>query len=339
MPRRYSSGDGENRDRRSRHSASVAGSCFSLPLVRLHPAGSARGLRGQTHTSYPLLLVSGVFLGIAGTTFAVGIPFVSAWGGKPLRGFATGKGGEGTAQAVFFHAALRHLVRLHPDLPGRGRRGGSGRRDQLDDDGGGARWTANRDPVDRSSAAALSLSFTCGDVAPLRGDLRWLRWLAHKACGRTSRLRSHPGRDKRRFALAAVVARAGRRRRSPTRGTTASGGPDLPGGSRGARPRGRHPTGTRAGCRPVRHDECLRSVGMGGVFAWVARRGQAHGVGIVARVVGAAGGGSFPPLVMGATYNEADHGCTTSWCCCASPLPSRWTFVLLRLPRGEAQAS
>ena len=57
------------------------------------------------HTSYPLLLVSGFFLGIAGTTFAVGIPFVSAWFEPARRGFATGifgAGMGGTALSAFF---------------------------------------------------------------------------------------------------------------------------------------------------------------------------------------------------------------------------------------------
>src|SRR5664280_1017638 len=45
--------------------------------------------------SYPLLLVFGFFLGIAGTAFAVGIPFVNAWYTPARRGFATGVFGAG----------------------------------------------------------------------------------------------------------------------------------------------------------------------------------------------------------------------------------------------------
>ena len=55
--------------------------------------------------SYALLLVFGFFLGIAGTTFAVGIPFVNAWYEKSRRGFATGVFGVGmggTALSAFF---------------------------------------------------------------------------------------------------------------------------------------------------------------------------------------------------------------------------------------------
>ena len=52
-----------------------------------------------------LMLLFGFFLGIAGTTFAVGIPFVNAWYRADRRGFATGVFGAGmggTALSAFF---------------------------------------------------------------------------------------------------------------------------------------------------------------------------------------------------------------------------------------------
>ena len=55
--------------------------------------------------SYALLLVFGFFLGIGGTPFAVGIPFVNAWYQPSRRGFATGVFGVGmggTALSAFF---------------------------------------------------------------------------------------------------------------------------------------------------------------------------------------------------------------------------------------------
>ena len=55
--------------------------------------------------SYALLLLFGFFLGIAGTTFAAGIPFVNAWYEQSRRGFATGVFGAGmggTALSAFF---------------------------------------------------------------------------------------------------------------------------------------------------------------------------------------------------------------------------------------------
>ena len=45
--------------------------------------------------SYALLLLGGFFLGIAGTTFAVGVPFVNAWFPPARRGLAVGVFGAG----------------------------------------------------------------------------------------------------------------------------------------------------------------------------------------------------------------------------------------------------
>jgi MFS transporter, NNP family, nitrate/nitrite transporter len=60
----------------------------SVPFVLLVAvAGNAR--------SYGLMLLFGFFLGIAGTTFAVGVPFVNSWYQAERRGFATGVFGAG----------------------------------------------------------------------------------------------------------------------------------------------------------------------------------------------------------------------------------------------------
>ena len=64
----------------------------------------AVGFAGEAG-SYPLLLVFGFFLGIAGTIFAVGIPFANSWYDASRRGFATGVFGAGmvgTALSAFF---------------------------------------------------------------------------------------------------------------------------------------------------------------------------------------------------------------------------------------------
>ncbi len=45
--------------------------------------------------SYPLMLVGGFFLGVAGTAFAVGVPFVNAWFPPERRGLAVGIFGAG----------------------------------------------------------------------------------------------------------------------------------------------------------------------------------------------------------------------------------------------------
>jgi len=68
-----------------------------LPVLAVGAAGAAG--------SYPLLLVFGFFLGVAGTIFAVGIPFANNWYEPARRGFATGvfgMGMVGTALSAFF---------------------------------------------------------------------------------------------------------------------------------------------------------------------------------------------------------------------------------------------
>ncbi|EOM76793.1 hypothetical protein Rrhod_1913 [Rhodococcus rhodnii LMG 5362] len=76
----------------------IAISVASIPPVL------AVGLSGAAD-SYVLLLVFGFFLGIAGTIFAVGIPFANNWYEPSRRGFATGvfgMGMVGTALSAFF---------------------------------------------------------------------------------------------------------------------------------------------------------------------------------------------------------------------------------------------
>jgi len=51
------------------------------------------GFYGQTN--YTALLIGGFFLGISGTSFAVGVPFVNAWFPPERRGFAVGVFGAG----------------------------------------------------------------------------------------------------------------------------------------------------------------------------------------------------------------------------------------------------
>lgn len=64
---------------------------------------------GLVAESYPMLLVGGFFLGIGGTAFAVGVPFVNKWFAPERRGTALGIfgiGTAGTAVAAFTTVAL-----------------------------------------------------------------------------------------------------------------------------------------------------------------------------------------------------------------------------------------
>ena len=71
------------------------GGHLMFPLVSLLNVIPVRflGLVGQY--SYSTLLLGGFFLGIAGTTFAIGVPFVNSWFPPAKRGMATGLYGVG----------------------------------------------------------------------------------------------------------------------------------------------------------------------------------------------------------------------------------------------------
>jgi len=300
------------------------------------------------HTSYPLLLVSGFFLGIAGTTFAVGIPFVSAWFEPARRGFATGifgAGMGGTALSAFFTprfvtwfgytqtylvvAAAVAVVgviswTMMADSP---------------------RWTANRDPVVPKLAVALRLPVTWAMsflyAVTFGGFVAFATYLPTYLKDVYDFDLTQAGTRTAGFALAAVVARpiggALSDRVHPRPVVMSS----LAGAAVMALVVATQPAPELAAGVSFVAMAFLLGIGMGGVFAWVARRAPADRVGSVAGIVGAAGGlgGFFPPLVMGATYNEADHSYTTGLVLLCVTATIALAFVLLRLPREKAQAS
>ncbi|MEO3938315.1 NarK/NasA family nitrate transporter [Dermatophilaceae bacterium Soc4.6] len=69
------------------------------------------GLLG--HSSLTALLVGGFFLGIAGTAFAVGVPFVGAWFPPERRGFAIGVFGAGMGGTAISALTTVKLVNAH----------------------------------------------------------------------------------------------------------------------------------------------------------------------------------------------------------------------------------
>jgi MFS transporter, NNP family, nitrate/nitrite transporter len=296
------------------------------------------------HTSYPLLLVSAFFLGIAGTTFAVGIPFVSAWFEPARRGFATGifgAGMGGTALSAFFTprfvtwfgytqtyllvAAAVAVVgviswTMMADSP---------------------RWTANRDPVVPKLAAALRLPVTWAMsflyAVTFGGFVAFATYLPTYLKDVYDFDLTQAGTRTAGFALAAVVARpiggalSDRVHPRPVVLTSLAGAAVM------ALVVASQPAPELAAGLSFVAMAFLLGIGMGGVFAWVARRAPADRVGSVAGIVGAAGGlgGFFPPLVMGATYNEADHSYTTGLVLLCMTAALALCFVLLRLPREK----
>ena len=262
--------------------------------------------------SYVLLLIFGFFLGIAGTAFAVGIPFVNAWYLPARRGFATGVFGAGmggTALSAFFTprfviwfgSVATHVI-IAAALAGTALLVMVAMKDAPS-------WRPNTAPVLPKLKAAAKLPIT------------WQMALLYAVCfggfvAFSTYLPTYlktiydfsitdAGARTAGFALAAVVAR-------PIGGIVSDRvGPKvvvlislIGTGALAAVEIGQPPAELPAGASFVALAFFL-GFGTGGVFAWVARSAPAERVGTVTGIVGAAGGlgGYFPPLVMGATYD------------------------------------
>ena len=283
----------------------------AVPVLLVALAGSLK--------SYSLLLVFGFFLGIAGTTFAVGIPFVNAWFEPARRGFATGVFGAGmggTALSAFFTPRLVRSIGYVPthlliaaalvvlgavlwlllrDSPA---------------------WKPNLAPVIPKLAAAAKLPLTWQMAflyaVTFGGFVAFSTYLPTYLKNVYAFGLTGAGTRTAGFAIAAVIAR-------PIGGTLA----DKIGAKKvvaislaGAVVMSliialRLPPELPAGTAFVVMALFL-GLGTGGVYAWVAELAPAERVGSITGIVGACGGlgGFFPPLVMGATYNEAEHSYT-----------------------------
>ena len=84
-----------------------------LPVISLVTVVPVLFLGLFGHSSLAALLVGGFFLGIAGTAFAVGIPFVSAWFPPERRGFAVGVFGAGMGGTAISALTTVKLVNAH----------------------------------------------------------------------------------------------------------------------------------------------------------------------------------------------------------------------------------
>ena len=271
---------------------------------------------GGSLDSFALVLAAGVLLGVAGTVFAVGIPFVSAWYEPARRGFATGVFGAGmggTALAAFLNPRLVAAIGYVPthlliaailavmaaiiwfrmkEAPG---------------------WTRSNAPVMPKLIDAVKTPVTwklCFLYAVLFGGfVSFATYLPTYLRDVYSFDPSAAGARTAGFALAAVLAR-------PVGGVLADKiGPKpvviaaLAGVAVLAWVVNLQPDGdVPAGLTFVAMAAAL-GLGTGGVFAWVGVLAPEGKVGSISGVVSAAGGlgGYFPPLIMGATYDAAAH--------------------------------
>lgn len=267
---------------------------------------------------YVLLLISALLLGVAGTCFAVGIPFVNAWYPPARRGFAAGvfgMGMVGTAVAAFFTprfvnwfggvsthvilavalAVVGVLVLLFArDSPA---------------------WQPQRVPFVPKLVAAAKLPVTW-NMCVLYGIV-FGGFVAFSSYLPTYLKTIHvynftpveAGSRVAVFALAAVIARpiggAIADRISPKIVVLVSlAGTLVMAALVNIQPRPELSAGLIF-CTLA----FFLGIGTGGVFAWLTKLAPPERVGTVTGLVSAAGGlgGYFPPLVMGATYNAADN--------------------------------
>lgn len=315
----------------------IAVSLASIPPVLAVGAAGSAG-------SYPGLLVCGFFLGIAGTIFAVGIPFANSWFPPARRGFATGvfgMGMVGTAASAFFTPRFVHWFGLFAshviiavalavtaavcllvlrNAPS---------------------FTPNTQPVVPRLKAATKLpvtwemSFLYAIV--FGGFVAFSNYLPTYIKVIYDFSPVDAGARTAGFALAAVLARpiggALADRIAPKYVVLASfAGTALMAFVAVFQP----PPDLWSAVTFVTLAIFL-GIGTGGVFAWVARRAPAASVGSVTGIVSAAGGlgGYFPPLVMGATYSQLDNHYTIGLLLLVATAVLAFGYTALRLHAHE----
>ncbi len=282
-----------------------------IPVLAVGAAGAAG--------SYPMLLVCGFFLGIAGTIFAVGIPFANNWYEPGRRGFATGvfgMGMVGTALSAFFTPRFVRWFGLFPThviiavaLAATAAVCVVVMRNSPD-------FTPNTDRVVPKLKAAAKLPVTWEMsflyAVVFGGFVAFANYLPTYIKTIYGFSAVDAGARTAGFAVAAVLARpvggALSDRIPPKYVVLASfAGTAVMAFIAVFQP----PPDVWSGATFILLALFL-GIGTGGVFAWVARRAPAARVGSVTGIVAAAGGlgGYFPPLVMGATYNAADNNYT-----------------------------
>ena len=124
------------------------------------------------------MIVIGFFLGIAGTSFAAGIPFLNNWYEPARRGFATGVFGAGMGGTALsaFSPRFQGVVRLLPDAHHHRGRADRRRRHLLGRNADAPTWTPNTEPPMPKLVDALKLPITADGIPVCRG-VRWVRCL------------------------------------------------------------------------------------------------------------------------------------------------------------------
>ncbi|MEW2483662.1 nitrate/nitrite transporter [Mycobacterium sp. NPDC049093] len=309
-----------------------------VPVLAVGAAGEAR--------SYPMLLVCGFFLGIAGTIFAVGIPFANNWYEPSRRGYATGvfgMGMVGTALSAFFtprfvrwfglfptHLIIAAALALTAVLCIVVMRNSPA-------------FQPNTDPVLPKLKSALKLPVTWEMsflyAVVFGGFVAFSNYLPTYIKNVYEFSSVEAGSRTAGFALAAVLAR-------PIGGALSDRIPpkyvvltSFAGTAVLAFIAMFQPPPDVWSAATFIALAIFLGIGTGGVFAWVARRSPAKEVGSVTGIVAAAGGlgGYFPPLVMGATYDAVDHDYSVGLVLLVATALVAFGYTALRLHAHEPQ--
>ena len=270
--------------------------------------------------SYALMLVFGFFLGIAGTTFATGIPFVNAWYEQSRRGFATGVFGAGmggTALSSFFtprfvkwfgytqtHVIIAVALVLTAALIWFAA-------------SNSPRWQPTTESVLPKLAAAAKLGITWQMsflyAVAFGGFVAFSTYLPTYLKDVYDFDLTGAGTRTAGFAIAAVIARPVGGVLSDRFGPRTVAAVSFAGAAVMAVVETSAPPPELAAGASFVALALFLGLGTGAVFAWVAKQAPPERVGAVTGIVGAAGGlgGYFPPLVMGATYDAVAHRYTT----------------------------
>jgi NNP family nitrate/nitrite transporter-like MFS transporter len=289
------------------------GGRIMFPLISLTTIVPVLYLGLFGHGSLTALLIGGFFLGIGGTAFAVGVPFVSAWFPPHRRGFAVGVFGAGmggtaisalttvklvdagststpfliTAAVLAVYAVLAWtLLRDAPDRP------------------------VPTAPLATRLAAALRLKITWQASAlyavAFGGYVAFSVYLPAYLKTAYGLTQADAANRMAGFVLLAVIMRPVggwlSDKVAPSRVLAVALGVVVAGAAAQAFTPGLAPLGTIAFLAMA----AALGAGSGATFALVAQVAPANQVGSVTGIVGAAGGlgGFVPPLVMGTIYGQ-----------------------------------
>ncbi|CCH79365.1 putative nitrate/nitrite transporter [Nostocoides japonicum T1-X7] len=314
---------------------------LSVPFVLLVAvAGNAK--------SYGLMILFGFFLGIAGTTFATGIPFVNAWFEQSRRGFATGVFGAGmggTALSAFFtprfvkwfgytttHVIIAVALVLTAALVW------SAAKDS-------PRWKPATEPVVPKLVAAAKLGITWQMAflyaVAFGGFVAFSTYLPTYLKDVYEFDLTGAGSRTAGFAIAAVIARPVGGILSDRIGARTVAAISFAGATVMALVETTVPPPELLAGLTFVVLALFLGLGTGAIFAWVADQAPPERVGSVTGIVGAAGGlgGYFPPLVMGATYDAVAHRYTVGLVLLAIVAAIAFLYTLFGIRRRVAVAT